>query len=179
MIEPIDMPEAALILGDHFPTRDEDAYRREALKAQAAAQSSAGGRAVMAAQAGYTDAEFLGRAGTALEGVFGQQCDGFDHDHTRHRNIAAWLLWAADNIETTKRALNDTVRDYHESYERAFSESRENAWPQIRLATIKSDLVQQAQQRVATLSAGYLQRHELAQQGVASGGDAPASRPLT
>lgn len=177
MIEPVDLPETSLILGAHFPTRDETAYRREARTAQTAAEASAGGRAVMAAQAGYTDAEFLGRTGSALGRAFTDRVDGFDRDHIRHTNVAAWLTWAADNIETTKHALNTTVREYHDSFDHAVHQAREHSWPQVKLNAAKHDLVEQAQQRVAAIAAGYEHRHTLARQGIAQGTPPPPLPP--
>ena len=177
MIDPIDMPETTLILGSAFPVRDEDAYRREAGSAKAAAESATGGQRQMSAAAGYTEAEFLGLTGTALGGQFGKRYDQFGDDHTRYSNVAAWLTWAAENIEVTKTAMNHTVSDYHASYEHATRQAGDESWPQVRLAETKKELVHSAQQSIATLKAGYERRHEQAQQGIAAGSAPPAARP--
>lgn len=177
MIGPIDMPETALILGSAFPVRDEDAYHREAGSAKAAADSATRGQREMSAAAGYTEAEFHGLTGTALGGQFGKRFDQFGDDHTRYSNVAAWLTWAAENIEVTKTAMNDTVSDYHASYDHATRRAGDESWPQVRLTDTKKELVQSAQQRIATLKAGYERRHEQAQQGIAAGSAPPAARP--
>lgn len=177
MIGPIDMPETELILGSAFPVRDENAYHREAGSATAAAESATGGQRQMSVAAGYTETEFLGLTGTALGGQFGKRFDQFGGDNTRYSNVAAWLTWAAENIEVTKTAMNHTVSDYHASYEHATRRAADESWPQVRLAETKKDLVRSAQQSIAKLKAGYEQRHEQAQQGIRAGSPAPAARP--
>ncbi len=177
MIGPIDMPETELILGSAFPVRDENAYHREAWSATAAAESATGGQRQMSVAAGYTETEFLGLTGTALGGQFGKRFDQFGGDNTRYSNVAAWLTWAAENIEVTKTAMNHTVSDYHASYEHATRRAADESWPQVRLAETKKDLVRSAQQSIAKLKAGYEQRHEQAQQGIRAGSPAPAARP--
>ena len=177
MIVPIDMPETALILGSAFPVRDEDAYHREARSAAAAAESATGGQREMSAAAGYTEAEFLGLTGSALGGQFGKRFDQFGGDNTRYSNVAAWLTWAAENIEVTKTAMNHTVSDYHASYDHATRQAADESWPQVRLAEKKNDLVHTAQQSIAKLKAGYELRHDQAQQGIGAGSAPPPVRP--
>lgn len=179
MIGPIDMPETELILGSAFPVRDENAYHREAGSAKAAAESATRGQMEMSAAAGYTESDFLGLTGTALGGQFGKRFDQFGGDNTRYSNVAAWLTWAAENIEVTKTAMNHTVSDYHASYEEAVRRAAGESWPQVRLAETKNGLVHSAQQRIANLKAGYERRHDQAQQGIHAGSPAPAARPTT
>lgn len=177
VIGPIDLPETALILGSAFPERDEDAYRREAGSAKAAAEAATRGQGEMTAAAGYTEAEFLGLTGSALGGQFGKRFDQFGGDHTRYSNVEAWLKWAAENIEVTKTAMNHTVSDYHASYDNATRQAGDESWPQVRLAETKKELVHTAQQAIVKLHAGYHRRHEQAQQGIAAGSAPPAAPP--
>lgn len=178
MIDPVELPETDLILGSAFPVRDEDAYRREATSAVSAAEAATRGQMEMSVAAGYTDAEFLGLTGSALGGQFGARFDQFGQDHVRYSNVAAWLTWAAENIEVTKAAMNHTVSDYHASYDQAARTAVDESWPQVRLADAKDELVLSAQKRIADLAAGYHQRHEQAQQGIAAGSPAPAVPPM-
>lgn len=90
-LQRVDLPEVESVIGEAFPVRDEDAYRREAKSSDAAAAAARGGRSVMAANAGYTEAEFLGATGGALTGAFGEQVHGFGADDARYSNVAAWL----------------------------------------------------------------------------------------
>ena len=177
MIGPADLPETELILGSALPVRDEDAYRREAATAVTAAEAATRGQTEMSVAAGYTATEFLGLTGSALGGKLGERFDQFGQDHARYSNVAAWLTWAAENIEVTKTAMNHTVSDYHASYDQAARAAVDESWPQVRLADTKNELVRSAQKRISDLAAGYHQRHERAQQGIAAGSPAPQVPP--
>lgn len=172
-IERVDLPEVESIIGDAFPTRDENAYRREAKSSTSAADSARGGQVVMVANSGYTQEQFLGATGGALAGVFGERVRGFGHDHTRYTNVAAWLTVGADNIETTKVGMNRVMAGYHEAYEQTVDQAKREAWPQTRLTQAKQDLVADARQGIAELKAAYVSRHEQVQRGVQTGEPVP------
>ena len=70
-IQRVELPEVESIIGDAFPLRDEDAYRREAQSSTLAADAVRGAQMVMAANAGYTEEQFLGQTGSGLAGVRG------------------------------------------------------------------------------------------------------------
>lgn len=172
-IQRVELPEVESIIGDAFPLRDEDAYRREAQSSTLAADAVRGAQMVMAANAGYTEEQFLGQTGSGLAGVFGQRVHGFGRDHDRHTNVAAWLNIGADNIETTKAAMNRAMAGYHDAYGSTVDQAKRESWPQSRLAEAKSDLAANARQDVAALQSAYLSRHQQVQRGVQTGEPVP------
>jgi hypothetical protein len=172
-IQRVELPEVESIIGDSFPVRDEDAYRREAKSSTTAAHAARGGRMVMVANAGYTEDQFLGQTGGALAGVFGERVHGFGRDHARYTNVAAWLNVGAHNIETTKVEMNRAMAGYHDAYGQTVDLARREAWPQARLVQAKSELAADARQTVADLKSRYQIRHEQVQRGVQTGEPVP------
>lgn len=172
-LQRVDLPEVESVIGEAFPVRDEDAYRREAKSSDEAAAAARGGRSAMAANAGYTEAEFLGATGGALTGAFGEQVHGFGADDARYSNVAAWLKVGADNIETTKVGMNRVMSDYHSAYKQTVDQAKREAWPQTRLAQAKNDLMAEARREIVELQSVYQRRHEQVQRGVQTGDPVP------
>lgn len=170
-LEPIDLPETALIIGDNFPTHDETAYAREAESQRGSALSAgeAGGTALAAAN--YTDPQFRGLAGSALGEALSGHHRTLLADEGRHRNVAAWMDLGAENIAQTKKAMNGIVADYHATYENLTRAAQDETWPQTRLRQEKDRAVAEAQARVAAARAAFDDRHRVVSAAVVSGDD--------
>lgn len=168
-IEPVDLPETSLIIGDHFPVHDETAYSREAQGQRSAATHAASAGGVALAAAGYTDPEFRGLAGGALATKLSTHHQTLTADEARHLNVAAWLDSGAENIGLTKSQMNQITSDYHSAYDQLCDRAITESWPQQKLRNAKDDLVAEAQERVRAARTAFEDRHRTVAAGIANG----------
>lgn len=171
-IEPIDLPETPLIIGENFPVHDETAYTREAQAQRTAAERAAGAGGAALSAASYTTPEFRGRGGGTLATKLTGHHEALTADQTRHLNVAAWLESAAANITDTKTLMNKVSSDYHSDYDTMTQRAHDEGWNQHQLRTAKKVLVGQAQQQVQHARVAFETRHQAVSAGVVSG-DAP------
>lgn len=171
-IEPIDLPETPLIIGENFPVHDETAYTREAQGQRTAAGHAAGAGGATLSAASYTDPQFRGRAGGTLATKLTGHHEALTADEARHLNVAAWLESGSANITDTKTLMNQISSDYHTAYDTLTQRAQDESWSQHQLRNAKEVLVSEAQQRVQTARAAFEQRHQTVTGGVVSG-DAP------
>lgn len=168
-IEPVALLETPQVIRDNFPQPDEGAYLREAASQRVSA-SQAGTAEAAAQQANlFTIPNFRGATGSAMSTSLSGHSETFTGDQLRHQNVAGWLDAAAQNIIETKNAMNAASEDYHASYAAAQAQAVKEAWPQDRLRTQKSQLLEAAQQRVADARAAYEQKHAAITAGIAEG----------
>ena len=168
-IEPVDLPETALIIGEHFPVQDETAYAREAQGQRDAAAQAAGAGGVALAAAGYTDPEFRGLTGGALATKLRAHHQTLTADEARHLNVAAWLDSGAENIGATKSQMNQISTDYHTAYDQLCDRAVAESWPQKRLREAKDALVAEAQEKIRAARATFQDRHSTVTGGIVSG----------
>ncbi|WP_041315971.1 hypothetical protein [Mycobacterium sp. JS623] len=171
-IEPVDLPETALIIGEHFPVQDETAYAREAQVQRRAAEQAAGAGGVALAAAGYTEPEFRGLAGGALATKLAAHHHTLTADEARHLNVAAWLDSGGENIGATKSQMNQISADYHAAYDQLCDRAVAESWPQQKLRQTKDELVAEAQERIRSTRSAFQDRHSVVANGIVSG-DSP------
>lgn len=160
MIEPVELNETALIIGDNnFPVRDEDRYVHESEVLEKNAQESLGAAHVNKGEAEYTGEGFRGETGTALTSAFAEHQGASHGDAEHYLRLAAWMKQAAENIVSTKNAMNEVTVKYHEDYASAQQTSRSEGWPQTRLSQTKRALVDTAHKEIQTLRTRYESTH--------------------
>jgi hypothetical protein len=174
-LEPIELPETPLIIGDNFPTHDETAYAREADGQRVAAHNAGGAGGAALAAARYTDPQFRGLAGRGLTEVLTGHQQTLSADESRHRNVAAWMDRGAENIAQTKKAMNSIAADYHATYETLTERAHDETWPQTRLRQEKDRAVAEAQARVQAARAAFDDRHRAVSAAVVNGDDAQSA----
>ncbi|MDD4865597.1 MAG: hypothetical protein PHQ28_00210 [Mycobacterium sp.] len=177
-VEPIDLPETALIIGGNFPTQDETAYAREAASQRDSAEHAAAAGGATLAAARYTDPEFRGLAGGALATKLVGHHQTLSADEARHANVASWLDLGSENITQTKAAMNQIAADYHATYDTLCARASDESWPQHRLRTEKEQAVADAQSRVQAAREAFETRHREISSGIVSG-EVPDSAPAT
>jgi hypothetical protein len=170
-VEPIDLPETGLIIGDNFPTHDETAYSREADNQRSSAEHAAAAGDTTLAAARYTDPEFRGQAGGALATKLTNHHQTLSADQARHANVASWLDLGAENITHTKTAMNQITADYHDTYDTLCQRAHDETWPQHRLRAEKDQAVTDAQSRIRAARTDFEDRHRTIRNGIASGAD--------
>lgn len=170
MIEKIDLPETGLIIGDNFPTKNEDAYMREAAKHKLIAGEVVPGiQAAVQRSIDYTTSQFRGQAGSGLTDNLNVRQEAHAEDLQLHHNLGQWYELGAQNIIATKTAMNEACSDYHTKYAEAQQRAFDDAWPQTRLAQTKTELVTKAQNEIHTLHTTYGQRHTEISAGIVAG----------
>jgi hypothetical protein len=172
-IEPIDLPETPLIIGNNFPVQDETAYAREAESQRVAGQQAGGAGGAVLAAANYTAPQFRGNAGAALaERLIAQHAKHAD-DAIRHANVAAWLDLGADNIAHTKTTMNQISSAYHDGYAALTERAQAQSWTQQQLRKGKDDLVGEAHERVRLARNQFDDRHRAVVNGIANATSLP------
>lgn len=168
VLEPVDLPETALIIGDHWPQPDETAYAREAATQRSCAHAMCAAADHTHTAASYTHPEFRGEAGSALGAVLVDRHQAHTDDETRHTNIAGWLELGSINIVEAKNAMNTTTTEYHRAYADSERSAAEETWTQRQLAGVKTALVQNAQARVGEIRAAFDASHATIAAGIAA-----------
>jgi hypothetical protein len=148
MIEKEQLQETDLIVRDKWPEYDEDAYLREAEKFRTSSMHAENASIAARNSASYTNEEFHGRSGTAMEDTMTQRGGELTSSGERHLSVGQAMTAAARNIMATKTEINEAQIRYHEKFEKACKTSGEEGWPQAHLNDVKKQLVQEAQSRV-------------------------------
>ncbi len=177
-IQPVDLPETNLIIGENWPHYDETAYAREADSQRVYAEQSGTASQAALAAADYTKPSFQGAAGTELTQRLTDRHHAHTEDETRHHNVAGWLDLANQNITWAKNTMNTATTDYHRSYEDAARRAIEETWTQQQLRDVKAILVQQAQNKVASTRSAFDDNHAAIAAGIASGAPPVAPKSL-
>ncbi|MEB3022975.1 MULTISPECIES: hypothetical protein [Mycolicibacter] len=167
-LEPVDLPETPLIIGDRWPQPDETAYAREAATQRSCAQAMCAAADHTHTAVSYTHPEFRGAAGGALGTLLGDRHQAHTDDETRHNNIAGWLELASTNIAEAKNAMNTTTVEYHRAYADSERCAVEETWSQQQLAGVKTALVQNAQARIGEIRAAFDASHATIAAGIAA-----------
>ncbi|WP_071289131.1 hypothetical protein [Mycolicibacterium llatzerense] len=168
-IQPVELPETATIIGDHWPQQDENAYAREADNQRMAAGQAQSAASVTKNASSYTEPAFRGDSGTALTQRLEDHHVVFSDDQARHENIAGWLSLASQNIDRTKTAMNAASIDYHKLYEDYVRRAVEHTWPQSRLAQAKTMLLERARSQVVAAFSSFEEFHLRISAGIAAG----------
>lgn len=173
MIERIELNETDLIIGSHFPTRNEDRFLEEAAQERIKAGSAEGSGTAADEASKSTQAQWKGLGSQAQHEHLGTWMKDHATQHQIHMNLAGWYELGAQNIRSTKLAMNNTCEQYHRDYAKNVELSTSDGWPQSKLADVKRQLVSAAQTRIAELSKSC----EISHQQIASGilaGSTPA-----
>jgi hypothetical protein len=170
-LEPIDLPETPLIIGNNFPVQDETAYAREAESQRVAGRQAGGAGGAVLAAANYTAPQFRGNAGAALAERLFEQHGKHTDDEIRHTNVAGWLDLGSDNIARTKATMNKISSEYHDGYADLTGRAQAESWTQQQLRKGKDDLVGEAQERVRVARNQFDERHHAVVKGVTNGVD--------
>jgi hypothetical protein len=166
LIEKKQLNETDLIVGDHWPEYDEDAYSREADKLHDTAYR-AGEAASSAGNAeAYTADEFHGLSGSAMQELMNRRRSELSTSQDRHTSVGKLMERAAGNIIATKTEINDAQVTYHEKFDEAMKLAADEGWPQHHLNEVKSELVREGQSRVQSARSVFDQEHQSIVDGI-------------
>ncbi|MUL60979.1 hypothetical protein B5P44_00065 [Mycobacterium sp. CBMA 213] len=164
-IQPVELPETATIIGDHWPQQDETAYAREAENQRVAANQAAQAAATARTASNYTEPAFRGNSGTALTDRLDGHHGILTDDQARHTNIASWLDLGQQNVIQAKAAMNLASVGYHKAYEHSTIRAVDESWPQRQLSQVKAMLIHRAQSHVVDARTAF----DIAQQQITNG----------
>lgn len=169
LIERIELNETDLIIGQNFPTRNEDRFLEEAAGERIKAGSAQNSGAVTFGASKETQAKWSGLGAHAQHEHLGTWVENHDAQHQIHMNLAGWYELGAQNIRATKLAMNETCEQYHRDYAKNVDLSTSDGWPQSKLAEVKRQLVSAAQTRIAELSKACETSHQQIAAGILAG----------
>lgn len=170
-----ELPETELIVRGKFPDRDEGAFDRESAKLLTAAAAVVESQVGVNNSSGYTAEEFFGQTGSMMGNTLTAHHQTLSKDNENLTAAAEWMSLAAQNVRTTKTAINDVVERYHDDYAAKVTEADEGAYPQSELREAKDQLVKAAQGEVDSLWSTYESRHGGIRAGIVARTSPPAS----